>query len=316
MNDSNLKATPSSDVSLLILGELTQERKLRRRASYFKYSVLGAIAVLYGIAIVAGLTRTNAPSEDYAALVRISGEIGAGKDASAAVINPLLEQAFADKKAKGVVLLINSPGGTPVQSSLIHDRVESLKKQYNKKVIAVGEDMMTSGAYMIAVAADELVVNRSTLTGSIGVISRSFGFTSLMDKVGVERRVMTAGESKNMLDPFGPQTEQDKVKTAALLKSIHQHFKDTVTAGRGARLKLDTPGLFSGTVWTGDEAVTLGLADKLGDVKSATKESWGTDKLREFTPPKTLIDLAMGALGTKVIQELSPQMQGPVALPN
>ena len=308
--------TPDS-TSTYYMNELLKDHKQQRRATYFKYSLLGFVAVLYAVALTAGISRGGAtPDGDYAALVRISGEIGPGKDASAAVVNPLLERAFADKKAKGVVLLINSPGGTPVQSSLIHDRIAALKKQHNKKVIAVGEDMMTSGAYMIAVAADELVVNRSTLTGSIGVISRSFGFTGLMDKVGVERRVMTAGESKNMLDPFGPQTEQDRVKTAGLLKSIHQHFKDTVADGRGARLKLDTPGLFSGTVWTGEDAVTAGLVDKLGDIKSAGKENFGTDKFVEFSPSKSFLDMAMGALGTKVMQELAPRIETPLALPN
>jgi protease-4 len=296
---------------------LLKDHKQQRRAVYFKYSLLGFVALVYLGVLTAGVTRVSgSPDGEYTALVRISGEIGPGKPASAEVINPLLERAFADKNAKGVVLLINSPGGTPVQSSLIHDRVQVLKKQYNKKVIAVGEDMMTSGAYMIAVAADELVVNRSTLTGSIGVISRSFGFTGLMDKVGVERRVMTAGESKNMLDPFGPQTEQDRVKTADLLKSIHQHFKDTVTAGRGGRLKLDTPGLFSGMVWTGEDAVDSGLVDKLGDVKSAGKENFGTDKYLVFSPPKSFLDRAMGALGTKVIQELAPRVDTPLAMPN
>ncbi len=296
--------------------EFLRDRKSQRQSTYFKYGVVAILALGYLGAITVGITRAKSgPDGDYAALVRISGEIVADKEAGAAAVNPLLEKAFADPKAKGVVILVNSPGGTPVQSSLIHDRIIALKKQHNKKVIAVGEDMMTSGAYLIAVAADEIVVNRSTLAGSIGVISRSFGFTGFMEKVGVERRVMTAGESKNMLDPFGPQTEQDRTKQAELLKSIHGHFKDIVVAGRGKRLVLDSPGLFSGTVWTGDVAVTMGLVDKLGDVKSASQEAFGTDKFRVFAPEKSIVEFAMSTLGMKVVQELSPKVEGPMALP-
>lgn len=304
------------DITQTFIDEHLKDRRAQRRASYIKLAVIGALALGY---LAAGLYATRRDvfegDKDYVALVRVTGEIGAGKEASAQALDPLLEKAFSDKKAKGVILLVNSPGGTPVQSSLIHDHILALKKEHHKKVIAVGEDMMTSGAYFIAVAADEIVVNRSTLAGSIGVISRSFGFTGLMDKLGVERRVMTAGESKNMLDPFGPQTEQDRLKQGELLKAIHQHFKDTVIEGRGKRLKLDSPGLFSGTVWTGDVAVTMGLADKLGDVKSASKEAFGTDKVREYAPPKSLMDIAMSSLGLTVAKELVPRLEGPMALP-
>lgn len=300
----------------VLWSEHLKDRKAQRRASYIKVGVIAGLALLYLLALVAGLgIKASGPAGNYAAVVRVTGDIMPGKEASAAALNPLLEQAFADPKAKGVVLLVNSPGGTPVQSALIHDRIVQLKKQHKKKVIAVGEDMLTSGAYMIAVAADEIVVNRSTMAGSIGVISRSFGFTGLMDKVGVERRVMTAGESKNMLDPFGPQTDQDRAKQAELLAGIHEHFKEIVKAGRGERLRLDTPGLFSGTVWTGDVAVQMGLADKLGDIKSASKEAFGTNKFRVFAPEKSFIELAMGSLGAKVVQELSPKVEGPLALP-
>lgn len=306
----------SDDITRLVMDQLQTERKRDRRATYFKFSVIGLLGLAYVGAALVGMSRADdTPSQPYAALVRVSGEIMPGKEASAQAVNPLLERAFADKNAKGVVLLINSPGGTPVQSALIHDRIQELKKKHDKKVVAVGEDMMTSGAYMIAVAADEIVANRSTITGSIGVVSRGFGFTGLMDKLGVERRVMTAGEAKNLLDPFGPQTDQDKAKQAQLLEAIHNHFKDTVKAGRGDRLKDDTPGLFSGTVWTGDTAVNAGLVDKLGDAKSAAKDMFGADKLYEYATPKSLVENLMGGLGVKVAQELKPRVEGPMALP-
>lgn len=296
---------------------LLDDRKAERRRTYIKYGILGGIAALYAAAFYAtSLHSSDKPDlpDTYAALVRISGPIGPDEAASAANINPLLERAFADSNAEGVVLLVNSPGGTPVQSSLIHDRIVGLKKQYNKKVVVVGEDLLTSGAYLIAVAGDEIVVNRSTVTGSIGVIARGFGFTGLMDKLGVERRVMTAGESKNLLDPFAPVTEAGVAKQAKLLSDIHTHFIDTVKAGRGNRLMLDTPGLFSGTVWTGEESLQLGLADKLGDVKSATVQAFGTNAVREFKPPRSFMDIVVGGIGAKVAAEISPRLESGILL--
>jgi protease-4 len=296
---------------------LLDDRKAERRRTYIKYGILGAIAALYaGAFLVAQLYSGEdaASPEKYAAMVKISGAIGPGESASAAAINPLLERAFSDKGAQGVVLVINSPGGTPVQSSLIHDRVVELKKKHNKKVVVVGEDMLTSGAYLIAVAADEIVVNRSTVAGSIGVISRGFGFTGLMDKLGVERRVMTAGESKNMMDPFAPTTAAGDEKQAKLLADIHEHFKDVVKAGRGTRLNLDAPGLFSGAVWTGEESVTMGLVDGLGDVKSAAQASFGTSFVKEFKPPKTFLDVVVSGIGASVAATLRPSLSAPVVL--
>jgi protease-4 len=296
---------------------LIDDRKAERRRTYIKYGILGFIAMFYaGAFLVAQLgsgESANSP-EKYAALVNISGAIGPGGSASAASINPLLERAFADGKAQGVVLVINSPGGTPVQSSLIHARIVELKKKHNKKVLVVGEDMLTSGAYFIAVAADKIVVNRSTIAGSIGVISRGFGFTGLMDKLGVERRVMAAGGSKNMMDPFAPNTTAGDEKQAKLLADIHEHFKDVVKEGRGTRLNLSTPGLFSGAVWTGDESLAIGLVDGLGDVKSGTYAFFGTSAVKEFKPPKTFMDIVVSGIGTNMAIALKAGLGAPVVL--
>lgn len=305
----------SEQTTETLLKHLQAEKRKDRRASYFKYSVIGGLGLLYIATAMYSLHGRGggAPELPYVAMVRIEGEIGSGKSASAEALNPLLEAAFSDPRAKGVALLINSPGGTPVQSALIHDRIKLLKKQHNKKVVAVAEDLMASGAYMIAVSADNIVVNRSTITGSIGVVSRGFGFTGLIDKLGVERRVMTAGEAKNQLDPFVPQSTTDKAKQGELLAEIHEHFKDVVKEGRGDRLSLDAPGLFSGTVWTGSKAIEMGLADKLGDVKSASKEYFDTDKVFEFKEPKSLMQNLMGDFGVKVAQELIYQIQAPAS---
>lgn len=297
----------------LILKELLAERKKDRRASYVKYAVLGLVGFLYVGVIYSGLQKPAAPLESYAAVVRISGEIGPDKAASLEGLNTQLEAAFSDSNAKGVVLVINSPGGTPVQSALVNERITALKKKHNKKVIAVGEDMLTSGAYMIAVSADKILVNRSTLAGSIGVISRGFGFEGLMDKLGVERRVMTSGESKNLLDPFGPQTEQDKAKQAELLEKIHKHFKDVVASGRGKRLDLNTPGLFSGTVWTGEDAVKMGLVDGLGDLHTAVQDELGAKVTYEYKPAQSLLSTLTGGLGVKLNVELAPAAQSAVS---
>lgn len=296
---------------------LMQDKAAERRRTYIKYAVLGTIAALYaGAFLFAQMASSSSQKMDgeYANLVRIEGEIGPGKSASAQALVPLLEKAFSDDKAKAVVLLINSPGGTPVQSSLVHDAVVRLKAEHNKPVLAVGEDLVTSGAYFIAVAADKIVVNRSTVTGSIGVVSRGFGFQGLMEKLGVERRVHTAGESKNLGDPFGPETEAGLAKQEELLHAIHAHFKDTVTTGRGGKLDADYPGLFSGTVWTGEQSVAMGLTDELGDLSTAVKKEYGVSKLREVSAPKSLLDIVIGGMATKVMAQVAPALSTQVQL--
>ena len=300
--------------------ELLTDRRHQRRLAYMKYGVIAVLGFSYLCALLVGLLRSDEQTkpvpDGYVAMVRIEGEIGPGKAASAEKLNPLLEKAFSDANAKGIILQVNSPGGTPVQSALINDRIRQLKAQYpDKKVVAVASDMMTSGAYFISVAADRIVVNRSTIAGSIGVITRGFGFQGLMDKLGVERRVLTAGESKNMMDPFGPQSPEDRLKQAELLSAIHKHFIDAVKQGRGARLKLDTPGLFSGTVWTGEQAVANGLADELGDVQAAAVKNFGTKTIHEYAPRKGLLESLVSGVSVQVSEMLRPQVEGPVLLP-
>ncbi|KWT98485.1 MULTISPECIES: S49 family peptidase [unclassified Variovorax] len=299
--------------------DLLADRRLSRRLTYAKYAVIATLGLSYlgvlGFGFFKSAAQPIVPG-GYAAMIRIEGEIGPGKAASAERLNPLLEKAFADVNAKGVILRINSPGGTPVQSALINDRILQLKKQYpEKKVVAVAEDMMTSGAYFISVAADKIVVNRSTIAGSIGVITKGFGFQGLMDKLGVERRVVTAGESKNMMDPFGPQTDDERTKQSELLSAIHKHFIDAVKAGRGARLHMETPNLFSGTVWTGEEAVQLGLADTLGDIESAAQASFGTKNIHEYAPARGLLESLISGVSVQAAALLKPEVEGPQLLP-
>lgn len=289
----------------LLTQDLLEDRRAQRRKTYFKLGALGLAGFMVFLVTGSfGSAQDPVISESYASVVRIEGEISPGSTASAEALVPQLEKAFSDERSRGVVLLVNSPGGTPVQSSIVHDRIMALRAKFPAKpVYAVGEDMVTSGAYMIASAAQTIVVNRSTVTGSIGVISRGFGFSGLMEKLGVERRVQAAGDSKNSQDPFLPQTAADKARQSQMLAEVHVHFIETVKASRGDRLKLDTPGLFSGAVWTGERALQAGLVDKLGDLPSV-KEELGVTALRDHAPAAPLLKSLLGGMYSQLNEQL------------
>ena len=193
-----------------------------------------------------------------------------------------MRAAFDDDGAKAVVLLINSPGGSPVQAGIVYDEIRRLKGKYKKPVYAVVEESCASAAYYIAAAADRIFVDKASIVGSIGVLMEGFGFTGLMDKLGVERRLMTAGENKGFMDPFSPQTDKQRAYAQAMLDQIHHQFIDAVKAGRGSRLK-ETPELFSGLFWTGQQAVALGLADQLGNLDFVAREIVKAEDLVDYT---------------------------------
>jgi signal peptide peptidase SppA len=235
-------------------------------------------------------------------VVRLSGTIMAGGSQFRPALNlaslaPLLEKAFADKEAPAVAFSVNSPGGSPVQSRLIYQRIRDLAAEKNKKVLMFVEDVAASGGYMIAIAGDEIIADPSSIVGSIGVISASFGFTGLMDKIGVERRIHTAGSNKSVLDPFSPEKEKDIEHLKSLQLEIHDVFIGMVKARRGARLK-DDPDLFTGLFWAGQKAKDLGLVDELGDMRSFLKARFGEKtKLRLIAPPRGLFGMRSGAGG-------------------
>jgi len=290
-----------------LIHELLRERKRDRRSGVIKaflFSLLGLGYVFWMVLFIGAGWKSPVPSEPFAAVVRIQGTIADGKPASYEKLAPLLRRAFLDPQSKGVILQINSPGGTPVQSSLIQDLILELKRITGKPVIAVAEDMMTSGAYMIAVAADTIVANPSSIVGSIGVISAGFGFSELIDFVGIERRVLTAGNSKNMRDPFVPSKPEDEAYQQALLEEIHEHFKTLVREGRGERLDLDTEGLFEGTVWTGTQAVKHGLVDELGRIDFAIKKHLKIAKAYTFEAQKPMWESLLGDLTLKISDNL------------
>jgi serine protease SohB len=214
-------------------------------------------------------------------VVRLSGVIGFSTPLkpglTLASCARSLERAFAIRKARAVALLINSPGGSPVQSHLIYRRIRALAAENKRPVIAFAEDVAASGGYMIACAADEIICDLSSIVGSIGVVGGSFGFAKLMDKIGVERRLYTSGENKAMLDPFLPEKPEDVEKLKAVQKEIHEGFIDLVKRSRGERLKGQEKTLFSGEYWTGNKAIDLGLADGIGDLRSTLRERFGED---------------------------------------
>lgn len=269
----------------------TQERMVRRDLRWRNLRAVMICVAVFGGALVysLGLQRVFAPQKfigPYAALVRIEGLIDADQRANAHKVNIALKSAFEDEKAKGVVVLINSPGGSPVQSALIHDRLRSLRARYPAKPLwVIGEDMLTSGAYFIAVASNRVCVNRSTMTGSIGVVMSGWGLDRAIGRFDIERRVFTAGTNKSRLDMFQPLKADDKTKAAVLLEAIHKHFIDAVKEGRGERLKGTPAALFSGDYWTGEEAIDLGLVDGLCDLETVIDREIGVTQIRDYTTP-------------------------------
>lgn len=274
--------------------------KERRRDRWHKNIRLGVIlcscllVVVSYTYLVDVITGTRAGAGPYGAIVQIKGEIADGKPANAVAITKALERAFKDPRARGVVLYINSPGGSPVQSAIIHDRILALKAEHpDKPVIAVATDVVASGAYFVASAADRIYANRSTITGSIGVMSAGFGFPEVLERLGIERRVFTAGDAKARLDPFTPLADADANKINYILDEIHKHFIESVTAARGDRLVLGTAGLFEGDVWTGAEAVEIGLVDGLGDLSTVLQQELGVESARDYTIKPVLLDRLM-----------------------
>ena len=208
--------------------------------------------------------------------------------------------AFSDTASVGVILRMNSPGGSPVQSAIVNDEITRLRKLHpTKPVYVVVEDMCASGCYYIAAAADRIYVSQASIVGSIGVLMSSFGFTGLMDKLGVERRLMTAGENKAMMDPFSPSSTKHKEFTQATLTEIHQQFIAAVRAGRGKRLK-ETPEIFSGLFWTGAHAITLGLADGLGTVDSVARDVFKAEDVIDYTVREGLSDRVLKKFGAAI----------------
>ena len=251
------------------------------------------------LAAYAQRLATGAPSGPHTALIDVRGEIAVDGESSAENVISGLRNAFEDAGSQAVVLRINSPGGSPVQAGLINDEARRLKAKHNKKLYAVCEEMCASAAFYIAVAADEVFVDKASLVGSIGVLMDGFGFTGVMDKLGVERRLLTAGDNKGFLDPFSPQSDTHKAYAQTMLDQIHKQFISVVKAGRGARLK-ETPEIFSGLFWNGQQAIDLGLADRFGSLDSVARDIVKAEEVIDYTPQENVAERLAKKFGASI----------------
>ena len=266
----------------LAFASLKEQKATRRWKTFVRLSWLLFFIFLVWFG-VSRATPTTAKTTSHTAVVEIKGEIANGADASAEFVVAAMKTAFEDDGAKAVVLLINSPGGSPVQAGIISDEIKRLKAKYNKPVYAVVEETCASAAYYIAAATDKIFVDKASIVGSIGVLMDGFGFTGTMEKFGVERRLIISGENKGFLDPFSPVNDAQRAHAQQLIDQIHEQFINVVKTGRGDRLKLNTPGLFSGLFWSGQQAIDLGLADQLGNVDYVAREIVKAEEVIDYT---------------------------------
>ncbi|MEJ6002130.1 S49 family peptidase [Paucibacter soli] len=290
---------------------LKDRRSDRRWKTFYRVAWL-AFFVFVGWVLLSQRHHVSAPNTPHTALVEVRGEIAADSEASAELLLSAIKNAFEDHGAQAVVLRINSPGGSPVQAGIVYDEIKRLKAKHGKKVYAVVEEMCASGAYYIAAAADEIYVDKASLVGSIGVLMDGFGFVGLMEKLGVERRLLTAGENKGMLDPFTAQNARQRAYAQAMLDQIHQQFIKVVKEGRGARLH-ETPEMFSGLFWNGEEAVKMGLADEFGNLDYVAREVIKAEEVIDYTPRDNVAErlakrfgAAMGEGAVKAVRSLAP----------
>ncbi|MDP2095739.1 MAG: S49 family peptidase [Hydrogenophaga sp.] len=295
MNDDNagLPASASSTpgweratLEKLVFATLKEQQAARRWKTFMRLVWLGIFGAIAWF-IYSADSGSSSIRTPHTAVIEIRGEIASGAQASASNVVSSLVSAFEDPGAQAIVLLIDSPGGSPVQAGIINDEITRLKALHNKKVYAVVEETCASAAYYIAAAADDIYVDKASLVGSIGVLMDGFGFTGLMEKLGIERRLMTAGENKAMLDPFSPQDDAQRAYIQTMLGEIHTQFITVVKQGRGTRLK-ETPDTFSGLVWSGQQAVTMGLADGLGSLDFVAREIVKAADIVDYTQRENL----------------------------
>ena len=282
----------------LMFATLDEQRTARRWRNAVRLTWLAFLVVMAWV-----FFSHNGPTKDvsspHTAVVEIKGEIASGAEAGSESVVASWRAAFEDDGARAVVLLINSPGGSPVQAGIINDEIKRLKLKSKKPVYAVVEESCASAAYYIAVAADKIFVDKASIVGSIGVLMDGFGFTGLMDKLGVERRLMTAGVNKGFLDPFSPQTEIQRAFAQSMLDQIHKQFIDVVKAGRGTRLK-ETPEIFSGLFWSGQQAIELGLADQLGNLDFVAREVVKAEDIVDYTRRENVAERLVKRFGAAI----------------
>ncbi len=289
----------------IALEGLREQRRARRWSVFFRLAFLAYLVALLGVLIAGREAAAPLPGGRYTALVELKGEIAADGPASADSIVRGLRAAFEHERTAGVILRINSPGGSPVQAGQIYDEIRRLREAHpDVPLYAVVTDIAASGAYYVAAAADEIYADKASLVGSIGVLMDGFGFTEAMRKLGIERRLLTAGERKGFLDPFSPARPEDIAHMKRLLEQVHRQFIRAVREGRGDRLK-DDPRIFSGLIWTGEEAVRLGLVDGLGSAGYVAREVIGAERIVDFTPKEDFLERLTERLGAAVARALT-----------
>lgn len=298
----------------LAAASLAEQRRTRRWGILFKSLILLYLfVVLFAVLRVGPLAPGDEGTTAHTAVVDVNGLIAPGTDASANRIIRGLESAFANPQTRGVILRINSPGGSPVQAGMVYDAIGRLREQYpDTPVYAVATDLCASGGYYVAAAADRVFANRASVVGSIGVRIGGFGFVEAMEDLGVERRMVTAGENKALLDPFLPQGEGEVAHMEDMVDRIHEQFVKAVKDGRGDRLASNAGvDLFSGLIWTGDRALELGLVDELASPAQVAREVVGAEQMVDFTPRKDFLQRISDRVGVAFAQSLKGELLGP-----
>ena len=295
----------------LAFAAITEQKTARRWGIFFKLLTFSYLVIVLGVIAYPRLETEMSSDKQHAAIIDVLGVIAEGEGTNAAMVIEGLRDAAKDKNTKGIILNINSPGGSPVQSAYIYDEIRRTKQLHPElPIYAVVGDICASGGYYIAAASDKIYVNKSSIIGSVGVIMNGFGFSKVMEKFGVERRLLTAGEHKALLDPFSPVNPAETKHMQSMLDQVHQQFIAAVKVGRGDRLK-ETPDMFSGLVWSGEEGVKLGLADDFGSVDSVAREQLGTEEQFNFTPQERLMDRLAGKLGASFAHGIATALNMP-----
>ncbi len=284
------------------LASVVEQRRTRRWGIFFKLLLVLYIVAISGVAVFPVKEGGVLASKSHTAVIDVKGIIMSGGEADADNIIKSLNKAAVDPKTKGIILRVNSPGGSPVQSSYVYQAIKVIKKnQPDLPVYAVVEDLCASGGYFIAAAADKIFVNESSIVGSIGVVMNGFGFTDVMKTLGVERRLYTAGRHKGFMDPFSEIKPGERKHVQGMLDNIHDEFIQAVKQGRGDRLQ-DNPDLFSGLVWAGNDSIRLGLSDAIGNVNSVAVNEIGEEHLVDFTAQQPFFDKLAKGLGVAMAE--------------
>jgi protease-4 len=297
-------------ITKLAQASLKEQKRARRWSIFFKFLVFAYITFVLYLFIQPDIDQAKI-AKTHTALVELQGIIADGETASADNIVAALKSAFEDEKTEGVILRINSPGGTPVQAGYIYDEIVRLREQHPETPLyAVVSDMAASGGYYVAAAADEIYASNSSIVGSIGVRMDSFGFVDAMQKLGIESRSLTAGEHKALLDPFSPVDEKAQLHLQAMIDEIHQQFITAVKKGRGDRLK-GSDDIFTGLIWTGREALAYGLVDKIGSASFVAREVIGAEEIVEYSVEEDVLERLADRLGASTAKILSKQYLSP-----